>query len=326
MASKYYTNYAARQYADEVRAGRASTLAKRAEEQDKEANKALRQDTAQNLYEQYYKFGERRADNRLAQEVDGMSLYQEKPMSDGPVSSFVESKLPTKTEINPETAGKLIGGEDMSSFNKEAFGTYSEKDWQGLYKDVYSESAKTYDPSVPGQTSGYKDYGDVWKTGGEEQLNVLKSDMQIGAADKLGLQGTARDEFLKSEQFQKLGMKAGEKASKGLKIGEKLSKTVETAEKTKFVQGASKLVKKAGKVAGYAAGTYQAGKGVYDLAEGNIDEKEGAYEVASGAAKVAGTYLLAVPEPTGITKAAGAILTIGSSLADVAKEELDIFG
>ena len=54
MASKYYTNYAARQYADEVRAGRASTLAKRAEEQDKEANKALRQDTAQNLYEQYY--------------------------------------------------------------------------------------------------------------------------------------------------------------------------------------------------------------------------------------------------------------------------------
>ena len=331
MATTYFRNYSARKHAQRVRAGEIDDIGRQKREAEKEHAKKVAMDTSKSAYNFYMKQAEKASERKLSRTQDGMNLYQETPMPDEiGKGKLISNYLPTETEMNPDTAGQLIGGEDMTSFNKDAYSIYEEKDWKGLYKDVYKEQSLDFDPLVPGK-GDHKNLHQAFKSGDKDVLNIVQHDLQVGVADKLNLQGTARDQFLKNQEFSKLGAEVGAKASKniGLKVGEKLGKTVDAVKASKAGQTISNIGKTAGKVgktvgkyAGYAGGIYQAGTGAKDMIdEGEVTE-EGAYEVISGGAKVAGTYLMSVPEPTGITKLLGGTLLVGSTALDFAKDEI----
>ena len=339
MATRYFKNYSARKHAQRVRAGEVDDLARQKRKAEQKQARQDIMDTSKTAYKFYMKQAEKATETKLAKTHDGMDLYQETPMpTEFGKGKIISNYTPTDTEINPDTAGQIIGGGDMTSFNEDAYGIYKEQDWNKLYKDVYKEQSLAFDPKVPGK-GDHKNLHQAFSSGDKDVLNIVQHDLQVGVADKLNLQGTARDQFIQSDQFSKIASDAGAAASKdiGLKVGEKLTKTKDaikatktgkaissTLEKTgKVGQTLGKVAKTAGTIAGYAGGVIQAGAGAKDMLDEGEFTEEGAYEVASGAAKVAGTYLLAVPEPTGITKLAGAVLVGGSSALDLAKDELN---
>ena len=344
MATKYFKNYAAKAYAQDVHAGLYKEQAERTERAQKKQEIADTQEMGKSLHTLYSNVSEGIASHKLDKSHEGVKLYQEKELtSKGPVEKFIKDRyVPTKTKMSYEGAGELMSGETGV---EGTFDLYKDKDWKGLYSEAYSELASEYDSGVGGITGGQKNYHDVFKSKDKDIVSGGVSELQGRVSDKLGLQGEALEEFLGSEKYSTLASDIGSKSSKGLKVGESIDKfstgvresikgtkayqgisktseaisqSAETLKASKFGQTFGNIANKAGTVAAIGGGGYQAYQGVKEYQEGN--EGEGAYKVASGTAKVAAAALAAAPEPV-ISKGLALGITVGTMITDKLVDE-----
>ena len=112
MATKYFQNYAAKRYAKAQAAGQAQAYQQKQMDKEEEAQMWQNVENVQTAHSLYLKGAEKLADKKLGKTAEGMELYKASKTPDqyGKGKFISDNLLPTKTEMNLETAGKLVGG------------------------------------------------------------------------------------------------------------------------------------------------------------------------------------------------------------------------